>query len=159
MASSSPQISRRRLLQVGGIGALGLSLPRLLQAAQQPKRNSKSSERSCIFIVQYGGCSHIDSLDPKPDAPQEIRGAYTEIVKDYDAGTLETNCATWKTGGSDNEGTMAWIAATCDCKDSLKGKARTYALNVSATVEKQDGAWKFVSLHMSNSPTPPPPAK
>ena len=90
---------------------------------------------------------------------QEIRGAYTEIVKDYDAGTLETNCATWKTGGSDNDGTMAWIAATCDCKDSLKGKVRTYTLNVTATVEKQDGAWKFVSLHMSNSPTPPPPTK
>jgi ketosteroid isomerase-like protein len=90
---------------------------------------------------------------------QEIRGAYTEIVKDYDAGTLETNCATWKTGGSDNDGTMAWIAATCDCKDSLGGKPRTYTLNVSATVEKQDGAWKFVSLHMSNSPAPGPPTK
>ncbi|PYS70093.1 MAG: hypothetical protein DMF69_14735 [Acidobacteria bacterium] len=90
---------------------------------------------------------------------QEIRGAYTEIVKDYDAGTLETNCATWKTGGSDNDGTMAWIAATCDCKDSLNGKPRTYQLNVSATVEKQDGAWKFVSLHMSNSPAPGPPTK
>lgn len=90
---------------------------------------------------------------------QEIRGAYTEIVKDYDAGTLETNCATWKTAGSDNEGTMAWLAASCDCKDSLKGKARTYTLNVSATVKKENGNWRFVSLHMSNSPTPPPPTK
>ena len=90
---------------------------------------------------------------------QEIRGAYTEILKDYDPGTLVTNCATWKTGGSDDNGTMAWLAATCDCKDSLKGKAREYKLNVSATVEKQDGKWRFVSLHMSNAPPQGPPTK
>ncbi len=77
--AATRKISRRQLLQVGSIGALGLNLPRLLQAAQAPKRASKSSERSCIFIVQYGGCSHIDSLDPKPDAPEEIRGAYKAI--------------------------------------------------------------------------------
>ena len=87
--------------------------------------------------------------------PQEIRAAYTEILKDYDAGTLQTNCANWKTGGSDEAGTMAWLAASCECKDSLNGKAREYKLNVSATVEKQEGKWRFVSLHMSNAFTPP----
>jgi hypothetical protein len=67
-------MTRRRLLQVGSIGALGLSLPHLLRAAE-PRRMDKS----CIFIVQYGGCSHIDSLDPKPGAPDEIRGPYRPI--------------------------------------------------------------------------------
>lgn len=70
--------TRRNLLQVGGIGALGLGLPRLLEANQAPKR-AKTTERSCIFIVQYGGCSHIDAFDPKPDAPEEIRGPYQAI--------------------------------------------------------------------------------
>lgn len=79
MTSHSNRLSRRQLLQVGGIGALGLSLPQLLRANQEKPRTSKSSERSCIFIVQYGGCSHIDSLDPKPDAPEGIRGAYKAI--------------------------------------------------------------------------------
>jgi hypothetical protein len=37
-------------------------------------------EMSCIFIVQYGGASHIDTLDPKPAAPREIRGAYQPIA-------------------------------------------------------------------------------
>ncbi|MDB5388423.1 MAG: hypothetical protein JWM11_4069, partial [Planctomycetaceae bacterium] len=37
-------------------------------------------ERSCIFIVQYGGASHIDSLDPKPHAPEDIRGPYRPIA-------------------------------------------------------------------------------
>ena len=70
----SPPISRRQLLQVGGIGALGLALPEFLQAG-----GSNGPERSCIFIVQYGGGSHLDSLDLKPDAPADVRGPYQPI--------------------------------------------------------------------------------
>lgn len=64
-------ISRRRLLNIGAVGALGLGLPRLLQADDSNKR-----ERSCIFIHQYGGLSQLDSWDMKPDAPAEVRGPY-----------------------------------------------------------------------------------
>jgi uncharacterized protein (DUF1501 family) len=69
-------LSRRGLLQTGGIGILGLSLPHLLRAAA-PR---PASDKSCIFLVQYGGCSHIDSFDPKPDAPENIRGPYRPIA-------------------------------------------------------------------------------
>ena len=86
--------------------------------------------------------------------PQEIRGAYAEIFKDYDPGTLTTDC-NWKAGGADDSGTMAWLAASCNAKDSFQGKARDYKLNVSATVAKQGGQWKFVMLHMSNAFEPP----
>ena len=86
--------------------------------------------------------------------PYQIRAAYTEIVKDYDPGTLVANCD-WKTGGADEAGTMAWLAASCNCKDSLKGKSRDYKLNVSGTLEKQSNKWVFVSLHMSNAFQPP----
>src|SRR5262245_57270833 len=73
--------SRRRLLQVGGIGALGLSLPELLHArAPLPGAGRRGPERSCIFIVQYGGASHHDSWDLKPDAPEDIRGPYRPIA-------------------------------------------------------------------------------
>ena len=85
---------------------------------------------------------------------QEIRAAYTEIFKDYDPGSMKVDCE-WKTGNSD--GTMAWLAATCVAKDSLKGKAREYPLNVSAAMVKQDGQWRFTMLHMSNPSAPPPP--
>jgi len=85
---------------------------------------------------------------------QEIRGAYTEMFKDYDPGTLQSNCD-WKTGGSDDAGTMAWLAAICSAKDSLQGKTREYKLNVTATVQKEEGKWHFVSLHMSNAFQPP----
>jgi uncharacterized protein (TIGR02246 family) len=83
--------------------------------------------------------------------PQEIRAAYTEIFKDYDPGTLETDCAGWKTGGADESGQMAWLAATCYAQDSLQGRKRDYKMNVSATVAKQNGQWRFVVLHMSNA--------
>jgi uncharacterized protein (DUF1501 family) len=69
-------ISRRRLLQLGGVGVLGLGLPELLRASTR----AKSAPRSCIFIVQYGGCSQIDSFDMKPDAPAEIRGPFKPIA-------------------------------------------------------------------------------
>jgi len=69
--------SRRRILQVGGLGMLGLSLPRLLAAQQQPE--GAASADACIFVVQYGGASQIDTFDPKPDAPEDIRGPYRPI--------------------------------------------------------------------------------
>ncbi len=74
-------ITRRQLLQVGGIGLLGLGLPELLRASAPPaSARRRGPDKSCIFIVQYGGASHIDSLDPKPDAPADVRGPYKPIA-------------------------------------------------------------------------------
>jgi uncharacterized protein (DUF1501 family) len=82
LPGAAPGLTRRRLLQVGGVGALGLGLPQLLWAdATAPRRARRgSAEKSCIFIVQYGGCSHLDSFDPRPDAPEEVRGPYRPIA-------------------------------------------------------------------------------
>jgi ketosteroid isomerase-like protein len=88
---------------------------------------------------------------------QTIREAYTEITKDYDAGTLVTNCD-WKTGDMDDAGTIAWVAATCNCEDSLKGVKRKYVLNVSGALAKEGNDWRFVMLHMSNVTNAPPPS-
>ncbi|HYT87878.1 MAG TPA: DUF1501 domain-containing protein, partial [Gemmataceae bacterium] len=75
-------LSRRQLLQVGGIGLLGLGLPQFLRGASSTgtRGSARSTEKSCIFIVQYGGASHLDSWDLKPDAPSEIRGPYRPIA-------------------------------------------------------------------------------
>ncbi len=69
---------RRDLLKVGGLGLLGLSLPRLL-AAEGENRTLPARARSVIFYHHYGAPSHIDSFDPKPDAPAEIRGEFGPI--------------------------------------------------------------------------------
>ncbi len=76
-----PALTRRQLIQLGGISVMGLSLPQLLRAS--PGAGSlahRGTPKSCIFIVQYGGCSHIDSFDMKPDAPAEIRGPFKTIA-------------------------------------------------------------------------------
>jgi uncharacterized protein (DUF1501 family) len=73
------KISRRQLLQLGGIGVMGLGLPELLHAATE-NRSKVTRQKSCIFIVQYGGCSQIDSFDMKPDAPAELRGPFRSIA-------------------------------------------------------------------------------
>ena len=74
---SPHQLSRRRLLQAGGIGAMGLTLPTFLQA--EKILGSGGPAKSCIFIHQYGGLSQLDSWDMKPNGPQEIRGPYKPI--------------------------------------------------------------------------------
>lgn len=73
--------SRRRVLQVGGIGAMGLTLPAFLhaEAAAQRTMTTQRPAKSCIFIHQFGGLSQLDSWDMKPDAPRELRGPYQPI--------------------------------------------------------------------------------
>jgi hypothetical protein len=77
--------SRRHLLKVGGLGLLGLSLPKLLRAeeiqnAPRATRNSlKARARSVIFLYQFGGPSHIDLFDMKPEAPEGIRGSHKPV--------------------------------------------------------------------------------
>ena len=76
-----------------------------------------------------------------------IRGAYTEIFKDFDKGTSTRDCY-WKTG--DIEGNTAWLASMCKFADSKDGKKREYELNVSGVLRKIGGKWYFQSLHLSN---------
>lgn len=71
-------MSRRHLLKIGGTGMLGLNLPTLLRAAEQVHRPSGRA-KSVIFLFQWGGPSHVDTFDMKPDAPAEIRGPLRPI--------------------------------------------------------------------------------
>jgi uncharacterized protein (DUF1501 family) len=71
-------VSRRDFLRVGGLATLGLTLPgylRLRSASAAPNRTPPS----CILLWLQGGPSHIDTFDPKPDAPAEIRGEFGTI--------------------------------------------------------------------------------
>jgi hypothetical protein len=70
------------LLQVGALGMFGLGLPQFLQASatRSAPGGRSGRELSCIFVVQYGGASHIDTWDVKPDAPDGVRGPYRPIA-------------------------------------------------------------------------------
>lgn len=70
-------VTRRELLRVGGVGAVGLTLPQLLAAEQN---DGRSRADACIVIYLNGGPSHLDMWDMKPDAPVEIRGEFQPIA-------------------------------------------------------------------------------
>jgi uncharacterized protein (DUF1501 family) len=71
-------MDRRSFLRVGGLATLGLSLPGFLRAREAvPVAERKNV--NCILMWMQGGPSHIDSFDPKPDAPVEIRGDFGTI--------------------------------------------------------------------------------
>ncbi len=64
--------SRRDFLQIGSLGLGGIGLPQLLQAEKQA--GVGSSNKSVIMIYMAGAPPHQDLVDPKPDAPYDIRG-------------------------------------------------------------------------------------
>ncbi len=64
--------SRRDFLKAGSLAFAGLDLPRLLRANGRP-------DVSCIVFFQNGGASQLDSWDPKPEAPADIRGSFKAI--------------------------------------------------------------------------------
>lgn len=63
---------------------LGLMLPKLLRAEALSGTKIKARAKSVIFLFQWGGPSHIDMFDMKPDAPSGIRGPYKPISSSAD---------------------------------------------------------------------------
>src|SRR5262245_47207792 len=76
-----PELSRRRFFHLGAMGMM-LNLPQLLWARSPygPAAPIPRSDTSCIFIIQQGGPSPIDTWDLKPTAPEETRGPYKPIA-------------------------------------------------------------------------------
>jgi uncharacterized protein (DUF1501 family) len=75
-------VTRRSTLKAGVAGIAGLSLPALLRAQDEASAAGKPTSRgkSVILLWMTGGPSHIDTWDPKPDAPPEIRGPFETIA-------------------------------------------------------------------------------
>jgi hypothetical protein len=83
---ASARFDRRELLRVGGLGLAGVSLPALLRkdvaaAARGGSRpRSFGQARNCIILYLSGGPAQLDTFDPKPDAPDDIRGEFRTIA-------------------------------------------------------------------------------
>ncbi len=83
MPMSPWQFSRRTLLRAGAAGLLGLQSSDVLRATTggaAPLVRAKS----VIFLFQWGGPSHIDMFDMKPQAPDQVRGPYQPIASSAD---------------------------------------------------------------------------
>lgn len=72
-------ITRRDFLQVGALGAIGLSLPQYFAAQAAGAVKPGHENRACVMIFNLGAPSQLDTFDMKPDAPAEIRGPFQPI--------------------------------------------------------------------------------
>ena len=72
-------ITRRDFLQVGTLGALGLTMAKFAALQAMGAVDPKQSDKACILIFNLGAPSQIDTWDMKPDAPSEIRGPFKPI--------------------------------------------------------------------------------
>ncbi len=76
-------LSRRQLIQLGVGGYMGLNLGGLLRAQAAspavPAETGLKPIKACILLFYYGGPSHIDTYDLKPNAPAEVRGEFKPI--------------------------------------------------------------------------------
>lgn len=77
-----PKIGRRELLKVGSLTLFGAGLADLLrlEAEATPSATRQRRARSVVFIFQSGGPSQHETFDPKPEAPDAIRGEYGTIA-------------------------------------------------------------------------------
>jgi len=92
-------LTRRDFLQVGGLGALELGLADALRLSAQTKPAHErhfGRAKSCILLFLYGSPSQLETFDPKPAAPVDIRGELKSIksnVPGLDVGELLPNAA------------------------------------------------------------------
>ena len=83
------RISRRKMLSIGALTPLGLSLPGLLASGAQAATGNSQSAKSpastfgrakrCLLLFMWGGPAHQDLWDLKPEAPQNVRGEFKPI--------------------------------------------------------------------------------
>ena len=71
-------LTRRDFLHVGALPLIGLTLPGYF--ARRAEAGAPDKDINCIMLFLLGAPSHIDTWDPKPNAPAEIRGPYKPIA-------------------------------------------------------------------------------
>jgi hypothetical protein len=78
-------LDRREMLRIGALGMSGLTLPSLLgtdalaKTSPTSKLSSFGKAKNCIVLFLSGGPSQLDTFDPKPDAPDDVRGEFGTI--------------------------------------------------------------------------------
>jgi uncharacterized protein (DUF1501 family) len=73
-------LRRRDFLHVGALSLFGLGLPDLAAAGAKAEAPGADGGMNCILLFLVGGPSQLDTWDPKPDAPEEIRGPFRPIA-------------------------------------------------------------------------------
>ena len=82
-SAAHPRLPRRAALQVGACGLLGLGMNHvagLRALATETNGEVPRRHKSVIYIFPSGGLAQQDSFDPKPNAPDTIRGEFAPIA-------------------------------------------------------------------------------
>lgn len=77
---ASVRMPRRDALRWGALSLLGLGLPTWLAPARVAAASGTARARRSVLIWLDGGPSHLDTFDPKPDAPVEVRGPFASAA-------------------------------------------------------------------------------
>src|SRR5262245_46488950 len=163
-AAWSGLFTRRDVLRVGAAGIAAAALPVAGAATTRPTK-----ARSVIVLWMAGGVTHHDSFDPKPDAPEEIRGSLTTITTALpevrfsevmpNMARAAGDIALIRTYASGNDDHLLSQAA------QLSGRRVTAAQlfsepNIGAILAKAHGPWAgfpgYIAVPGTTRPGPPP---
>ncbi len=72
--------TRRDFLKIGTLGLVGLTLPEVLRMQEVAAAPKPAKAKAVILMWMGGGPSHIDTWDPKPQAPAEYRGEFKALT-------------------------------------------------------------------------------
>src|SRR5438034_2756272 len=73
-------VRRREILRLGLAGLASLTWPGLLRLRAEARPNRPRAQTALLVVWLHGGASHLETYDPKPDAPSEYRGPYRPIA-------------------------------------------------------------------------------
>ena len=73
-------LSRRRFLEVGALGGLGLAGLPTFAGGESAADPTFGRAKRCLLLFLMGGPPQMDTFDPKPNAPQGIRGELAPIA-------------------------------------------------------------------------------
>jgi hypothetical protein len=88
---SSLAFTRRNALKVGALTVSAQLLPELTSSVAEAAVRTGRAD-SVIYLWMGGGVPHLDSFDPKPDAPEEIRGTLTDIATNVPGVRFSETC-------------------------------------------------------------------
>ena len=149
-------LSRRNFLQVGSLGIAGLTLPNLLRAKDA---GAALNNKSVIWVWLGGGPTHVETFDPKMDAPKEYRsttgeckttipgvsigGTYPKLAKCMDSMALVRSFA----HGNSSHGTgTTWVMTGYNDRTKMRPSMGSIIAKAKGTAHPVTGLPSYVRI-------------
>jgi hypothetical protein len=154
--STCDGLSRRNFLQVGSLGIAGLTLPNLLRAKET---GAALNNKSVIWVWLGGGPTHVETFDPKMNAPREYRsttgeckttipgvsigGTYPKLAKCMDSMALVRSFA----HGNSSHGTgTAWVMTGYNDRTKMRPSMGSIIAKAKGTAHPDTGLPSYVRI-------------